>query len=107
MPGLKGRNKANTFPRPLRGEGGIKMERSEGGISRRAGREERCDDREAPGFCKRSAAGSGVPPERGMSHSDRGLDGGLAPLPHAEKRMRKGFGGAERRLRGSGGNFPQ
>jgi len=28
---------------------------------------------EPPGFCKRSAAGSGIPPERGMSRSDKGL----------------------------------
>ena len=38
-------------------------------------REERCDEPEAPGFCKRSAAGSGIPPKRGMSRSDRGLKG--------------------------------
>lgn len=29
---------------------------------------------QAPGFCKRSAAGSGIPPGRGMSQSDKGLE---------------------------------
>ena len=38
-------------------------------------------DAEAPGFCKRSAAGSGIPPERGMSRSDRGLE---VESPHPE-----------------------
>ena len=31
-------------------------------------------DAEAPGFCKRSEAGSGIPPKRGMSRRDRGLE---------------------------------
>ena len=66
-------------PSPPRGRRGVGICPTDAEIKGRhqapCRREERCDEPEAPGFCKRSAAGSGIPPKRGMSRSDRGLKG--------------------------------
>jgi hypothetical protein len=50
---------------------------------------ERCDDREAPGFCKPSAAGSGIP--LGETAKRRGIKGRSPFARKRKSRLMAGF----------------